>query len=98
HECCARSLHAALPILRWPEGMDFKAMLGMGLLCGIGFTMSLFIASLAYTGLHYEESVLGILSASVIASLLGLAWLRVVLPAPPRSEEHTSELQSRENL
>ncbi len=71
--------------VRWPEGMDFKAMLGMGLLCGIGFTMSLFIASLAYTGLHYEESVLGILSASVIASLLGLAWLRVVLPARPET-------------
>src|SRR5690606_10055833 len=71
--------------VRWPEGMDFKAMLGMGLLCGIGFTMSLFIASLAYTGLHYEESVLGILSASVIASLLGLAWLRAALPAPPET-------------
>ena len=67
--------------VRWPEGMDLKAMVGMGLLCGIGFTMSLFIASLAYSGLFYEEAVLGILAASVIASVLGLAWLRVVLPA-----------------
>ncbi len=69
--------------VRWPDGMDLKAMLGMGLLCGIGFTMSLFIASLAYTGLHYDEAVLGILAASLVASLLGLAWLRVVLPAHP---------------
>jgi len=69
--------------VRWPEGMDLKAMLGMGLLCGIGFTMSLFIASLAYTGLFYEEAVLGILAASLVASILGMVWLRMVLPARP---------------
>ena len=67
--------------VRWPEGMDTRAMLGMGLLCGIGFTMSLFIGSLAYTGDRYQEAVLGILAASVIATVLGLAWLRAVLPA-----------------
>ena len=67
--------------VRWPEGMDVRGMLGMGLLCGIGFTMSLFIGSLAYTGDHYQESVLGILAASLVASLVGLGWLRAVLPA-----------------
>ena len=73
--------------VRWPDGMDVRAMVGMGLLCGIGFTMSLFIASLAYGSPFYEESVLGILAASVIASLLGLGWLRLVLPARhPRQE------------
>jgi NhaA family Na+:H+ antiporter len=69
--------------VRWPEGMDARAMIGMGMLCGIGFTMSLFIGSLAYASPYYEESVLGILAASVIASLLGLGWLRMVLPARP---------------
>lgn len=73
--------------VRWPDGMDLKAMIGMGLLCGIGFTMSLFIASLAYTGLLYDEAVLGILVASLIASILGLAWLRVVLPARPQARD-----------
>ena len=73
--------------VRWPEGMDLRAMLGMGLLCGIGFTMSLFIGSLAFTGLYYEESVFGILAASVIASILGLAWLRAVLPARPQMQD-----------
>ena len=67
--------------VRWPEGMGVQAMIGMGLLCGIGFTMSLFIGSLAYTGDHYQEAVLGILLASLIASGVGLAWLRAVLPA-----------------
>lgn len=66
---------------RWPEGMDGRAMLGLGMLCGIGFTMSLFIASLAYGDVRYEEAVLGVLAASVCAALLGLAWLRAVLPA-----------------
>ena len=71
---------------RFPDGMDLKAMLGLGLLCGIGFTMSLFIASLAYPdALRYDEAVLGVLCASLIAAVLGGAWLRVVLPSPTRS-------------
>jgi len=66
---------------RFPDGMDLRAMLGLGMLCGIGFTMSLFIASLAYPdALRYDEAVLGVLGASLIAALLGGAWLRVVLP------------------
>ena len=62
-------------------------MLGLGLLCGIGFTMSLFIASLAFAGhpLHYTEGVLGVLGASVVAALLGSAWLALVLPRNARA-------------
>jgi Na+:H+ antiporter, NhaA family len=72
---------------RFPDGMDLRAMIGLGVLCGIGFTMSLFIASLAYPDpLHYEEAVLGVLGASVIAALLGWLWLRAVLPANVRAE------------
>ena len=71
---------------RWapfPDGMDLRALIGLGLLCGIGFTMSLFIGSLAYADpLRHEEAVLGILGASVIAALLGYVWLRAVLPPP----------------
>jgi NhaA family Na+:H+ antiporter len=66
--------------VRWPDGMDGRAMLGLGMLCGIGFTMSLFIASLAYTDERYEEAVLGVLAASVLAATLGMLWLRAVLP------------------
>jgi NhaA family Na+:H+ antiporter len=67
---------------RFPDGMDMRAMIGLGLLCGIGLTMSLFIASLAYPdALRYEEAVLGVLCASVIAAILGWLWLRSVLPA-----------------
>jgi NhaA family Na+:H+ antiporter len=67
---------------RFPEGMDLKAMLGLGALCGIGFTMSLFIASLAYLDpTRYEEAVLGVLGASLVSALLGYFWLRAALPA-----------------
>ena len=65
----------ALGWARFPAGMDRRAMLGLGLLCGIGFTMSLFIASLAYRDpLLYEEAVLGVLGGLAI-------FLGIVVPA-----------------
>ena len=76
----------ALGWAKFPDGMDLRAMIGMGLLCGIGFTMSLFIASLGYRDpVNYEGAVLGVLCASVIAALVGYGWLRVVLPAPGKT-------------
>ncbi|WP_394539959.1 Na+/H+ antiporter NhaA [Lysobacter enzymogenes] len=78
----AALLMRALGWARFPAGMDVRAMIGLGLMCGIGFTMSLFIASLAYQDpLLYEEAVLGILGASLLSAVIGYAWLRAVLPA-----------------
>ena len=55
----------------------------MALLCGIGFTMSLFIGLLAFADapLLQEEVKVGILGGSLVAGLLGWSVLRV---APPR--------------
>ncbi|RDZ27172.1 Na+/H+ antiporter NhaA [Lysobacter silvisoli] len=73
----------ALGWVKLPPGLDLRAMLGLGLMCGIGFTMSLFIASLAYQDpMRYDEAVLGVLAASLISAVLGYVWLRAVLPAP----------------
>ena len=70
---------------RFPTGMDLRAMLGLGVLCGIGFTMSLFIASLGFQSrLRYDEAVLGILGASLLAAVTGYLWLRATLPRPGR--------------
>ena len=81
----AAVLMRALGWVRFPDGMDLRAMFGLGLMCGIGFTMSLFIASLAYANkLHYEEAVLGVLAASLLSAVLGFAWLRAVLPVRSR--------------
>ncbi len=75
-------LAKAIGIARYPQGMDFRSMLGVGLLCGVGFTMSLFIASLAFSdaGDMRQFAVLGVLVASVVAALSGYLWLRATLP------------------
>lgn len=76
----------ATGLVRFPDGMDVRAMVGLGLLCGIGFTMSLFIGSLAFARapLLYTESVVGVLMASALAAVLGCLWLYAVLPRPER--------------
>ena len=77
--------------VRLPQGMDVRSTIGLGLLCGIGFTMSLFIASLAYsTPATYDRAVLGILLASVVSALLGYSWLRTTLARPDASSPTTS--------
>ena len=69
-------------LARFPDGMDLRSMLGLGILCGIGFTMSLFIGSLAFarSPLHYTEAVAGVLAASVVTAIAGMLWLHLVLP------------------
>jgi Na+:H+ antiporter, NhaA family len=71
-------------LARFGDGLGFKAIVGLGLLCGIGFTMSLFIASLAFDQQPAlaDSSVLGVLCASVVAAVAGYLWLRAVLPKP----------------
>ncbi|WP_338466760.1 Na+/H+ antiporter NhaA [Novosphingobium sp. ZN18A2] len=61
-----------------PEGASWVQIWGMSLLCGIGFTMSLFITALAFP-LHQllvEEAKIGVLGGSVVSALLGWAVLR----------------------
>src|SRR3546814_16147348 len=60
-------------------------MLGLGRMCGCGFTMSLFIGSLALSRepLLYTESVIGVLVASTVSAVIGYAWLRMVLKPKP---------------
>lgn len=77
----AAVLMRALGWTRFPTGMGVGAMVGLGLMCGIGFTMSLFIASLAYqVPAHYEEAVLGVLAASLVSAIVGYLWLRATMP------------------
>jgi NhaA family Na+:H+ antiporter len=64
-----------------PQGATWSQLVGVGFLCGIGFTMSLFIATLAFegTGDTYVAPVrLGILGGSLLSALVGYAWLRAV--------------------
>ena len=66
-------------LARLPEGMNWVQLYGVSILCGIGFTMSLFISSLAFEqgGLAYATNDrLGILVGSVISAIVGYLLLR----------------------
>ncbi|MCA5005759.1 Na+/H+ antiporter NhaA [Sphingobacterium bovistauri] len=59
-----------------PEGAGWKHMFGVGLLGGIGFTMSIFVAMLSFSDAqHIEEAKLTILVASCLAGLFGYFYL-----------------------
>jgi Na+:H+ antiporter, NhaA family len=63
-------------ITRLPEGVGWGHLVGMAALAGIGFTVSLFVTSLAFrTPAVQEAAKLGILAASLLAGLLGALLL-----------------------
>lgn len=68
----------AIGICRLPLDLAWRHILGAGLLGGIGFTMSIFITNLAYTGQAgvITSSKMAILMASFIAGVIGFAWLK----------------------
>ncbi len=70
-------------VAKLPEGINFKHIFAVSVLCGIGFTMSIFISSLAFTGASAEFDTyarLGILMGSTTAAVIGYILLRVTLP------------------
>jgi NhaA family Na+:H+ antiporter len=63
-------------LARLPSGVEWKHLTGAAWLGGIGFTMSLFIAQLAFRDpVVVEQAKLGILLASAASAAIGLAWL-----------------------
>lgn len=66
-----------------PTEISWGQLAGVAFLCGVGFTMSLFIAGLAFEQGHYAYFMgdrLGILLGSAVAALLGMLTLAIVLP------------------
>jgi NhaA family Na+:H+ antiporter len=69
-----------LGVAKLPEGSTMNQLFGVAFLGGIGFTMSIFVADLAFAGnseLIFQAKV-GILAASLFAGLFGYFWLRLV--------------------
>lgn len=71
----------SLGLCALPKDLKWKQIIGVGLLGGIGFTMSIFIALLAFDnpGL-ITQSKIAILIASLVAGTLGYLWLQMTLP------------------
>jgi NhaA family Na+:H+ antiporter len=60
-----------------PEGATWRQLYGISLLCGIGFTMSLFIGSLAFELTDFDAPVrLGVLTGSLLSAVCGYVLLR----------------------
>ncbi|MGH9024856.1 MAG: Na+/H+ antiporter NhaA [Acidimicrobiia bacterium] len=71
----ASLLALRLKVGRLPAGVHKAQVLGAGALGGIGFTVSIFVADLSFTGARLDEAKLGILTASVFAACTGALFL-----------------------
>ena len=75
-----------LGVVKLPANTTWKAFASVCVVCGIGFTVSMFIADLSYSGLGaagaalLDQAKLGVLVGSVVAALIGCALLSVTLP------------------
>ena len=76
-------LGMVLGMAQLPKGLGYRHLYGVSLLCGVGFTMSLFIGSLAFeetsVNMLFDER-LGILVGSLASGVAGYLWLRATLP------------------
>lgn len=77
-------LSVRLGLTRVPSGVSMAQMYGVSLLCGIGFTMALFVAHLAFINPeHLEMAKLSILLGSTLSAVIGAVVLRRLLPPAP---------------
>ena len=87
----------AIGVCRLPLDLNWKHIFGAGLLGGIGFTMSIFITNLAFTGdaSAINDSKMAILLASLTAGFLGFLWLKVLgQPQAMDTDPETMDFES----
>lgn len=73
-----------------PQGTTWPQIYALSILCGIGFTMSLFIGTLAFTDPSFAAPVrLGVLGGSLISALSGYALIRLTCPPPTQAHRGT---------
>jgi NhaA family Na+:H+ antiporter len=77
------ALMLGLGLAKKPEGSSWAMLYGIALLCGVGFTMSLFIGSLAFEHGGFSEQValkIGVISGSLASAFCGWLVLHLSLP------------------
>lgn len=73
----ATLLSIRLKVVMLPAGTSTGMLFGLSLLCGIGFTISLFVANLAFSGSDLiAPAKMGIFAGSALSALTGWFWLR----------------------
>jgi NhaA family Na+:H+ antiporter len=82
------ALGLRLGICRMPDSMRRGHLAGIGMLAGVGFTMSLFINSLAFEGnaVLETDAKLGILAGSLVSALFGITTLLLSGPGAARED------------
>jgi NhaA family Na+:H+ antiporter len=71
-----------------PKDASWTQVYGVALLCGIGFTMSLFIGGLAFTGAAQGDAVkIGVLMGSILSAIAGYLLLRLSAGKTPKMKE-----------
>ena len=78
-----------LGIARLPDGSGWGGLYGVSILCGVGFTMSLFIGSLAFENVVFDQQMvfderLGIIIGSLLSGVVGYLVLYLTLPKPAK--------------
>jgi NhaA family Na+:H+ antiporter len=76
-----------LGMARMPEGANWGSLYGVSVLCGVGFTMSLFVGSLAFENVLFSpeqvfDERLGIIVGSILSAVVGFLVLHMSLPKP----------------
>lgn len=91
-------LATKLGIATLPKSVNWGQIIGLGFLGGVGFTMSLFIGSLAFTSAALiAQAKMGILIASLAAAIAGLTMLALASRAPVKQQK-IYRVKSSENI
>lgn len=78
-----------------PGGTNWSQIYGVSLLAGVGFTMSLFIGTLAFSDPAMTNAVrLGVLSGSMMSGIIGFWVLKAALPAPANRRDSSGDASS----
>ncbi len=81
-----------LGIARVPDGVTWLQIYGAALLAGIGFTMSLFIGTLAFSDPEHAAAVrIGVLTGSLLSAIAGVIVLRMALPSSSEAPVRPSQ-------